>query len=101
MRFAISLVVRKNGPKTEADYPFQFVPSHEAVGVNVACDDILQNFCNKGDVTMNGDKPWRGPREKARQFMQMLVEAYSKPRDVVVYCTTSTGDVGFQCLFGF
>jgi len=42
---------------------------------------------------MNGDIPWRGPCEKARQFMQMLVEACSEPGDVVVDCTAATGDV--------
>ena len=75
-----------------AEFPFQFVPSHEAVGVNVANDDILQNFCNKDDVSMNGVIPWRGPREKARQFMQMLIEACSQPGDVVVDCTAGTGN---------
>ena len=58
MRFSISLLVRESGPKTDIDFPFQHVPSHEEVGVNIARDDILQNFCNRDDVTMNGDIPW-------------------------------------------
>ncbi len=101
MRFAISLVVKDCGPKTQEEFPFQFVPSHDAVGVNVGRDDILQNFCNKEDVTMNGTKPWRGPREKARQFMQMLIEACSEPGDIVVDCTASTGSSCFLCLTNF
>ena len=40
---------------------------------------------------MNGDTPWRGPREKARAFMQMVVEALSALGDVIMDCTTSTG----------
>ena len=87
MRFSISLVVREKAP------PFQFrtVPSHDAVGINVGKDDILQNFCGRDDVTMNRGTPWRGPREKARAFMQMLVEALSAPGDVIMDCTAATG----------
>ena len=91
MRFAISLLVKASGPKTSNDFPFRFVQSHEAVGVDVARDNILQNFLNKEDVTMNGNVPWRGPREKAREFMQMLVEACSSPGDVVVDYMAATG----------
>ncbi len=91
MRFSISLLVRDSGPKMDSEFPFQVVPSHREVGVDVARDDTLQNFCNKEDVTMNGDIPWRGPREKARQFMQMLVEALTEPGDVVVDCMAATG----------
>lgn len=91
MRFAISLIVKALGPKTDLEFPFQHVPSHAAVGVTVDQDDILQNFCNKEDVTMNGDIPWRGPQEKARQFMQMLVESLSQAGDVVVDYTAATG----------
>ena len=65
MCFAISLLVKASKPKTANDFPFQFVQSHEAVEVDVARDNILQNFLNKEDVTMNGNIPWRGLREKA------------------------------------
>ena len=91
MRFAISLLVKASRPKTTNDFPFQLVQSHEAVGVIVGCDDILQNFLNKEDITMNGNVPWRGPREKAEEFMQMLVEACSSPGDVIVDYTVATG----------
>lgn len=91
MRFGISLYVRPSGGQDTSKFSFQAVPAHEAVGVNVARDDILQNFCGKDDVTMNGDKPWRGPREKACPFMQMLIEATTQPGDVVMDCTAATG----------
>ena len=84
MRFAISLLVKASGPKTANNFPFQFVQSYEVVGVNVACDNILQNFLNKEEVTMNGNIPWCGLREKAREFLQMLVEACSSPGDIVL-----------------
>ena len=59
--------------------------------MDVARDNILQNFLNKEDVTMNGNVPWRGPHEKALEFMQMLVEACSSLGDIVVDCTAATG----------
>jgi len=58
-------------------------------------DDVLRNYWFEKDVTMNGDVPWRGPREKAPSFMQMLVEALCQPGDVVVDCTASTGNSNF------
>ena len=80
-------MVRERAP------PFQFrtVPSHDAVGINVGKDDILQNFCGRDDVAMNRGTPWKGPREKARAFMQMVVEALSTPGDVIMDCTAGTG----------
>ncbi len=40
---------------------------------------------------INGSKPWRGPREKDSQFIQMLIETSSQPNDVVLDCTAMTG----------
>ena len=88
MRFAISLLVKASRPKTTNDFPFRFGQSHEVVGVDVARDDILQNFLNKEDMTMNGNVPWH---EKAREFMQMLVEACSSPGNIVVDYTAAMG----------
>ena len=86
MRFSISLVVREKAP------PFQFrtVPSHDVVGINVGKDDILQNFCGRDDVAMNGGTSWKGLREKAKAFMQMVVEALFAPGDVIMDCTAGT-----------
>ena len=66
------------------------MPSHDAVGINVGKDDILPNFCGRDDVAMNGGTPWRGPREKARTFMQMAMEALSAPGDVIMDYTAGT-----------
>ena len=87
MRFSIALVVREKAPP----FQFQTVPSHDDVGINVGKDDILQNFCGRDDVAMNGGTPWRGPRKKAKAFMQMVVEALSAPGDVIMDCTAGTG----------
>ena len=72
--------------------PLQFrtVPSHDVVGINVGKDDILQSFCGRDNVAMNGGTPWRGPWKKARAFIKMVVEALSAPEDVIMDYTTST-----------
>ncbi len=43
------------------------------MGVDVAKDDVFQNFCGKSDIAMNDDKPWQDPHEKVHLFMQMLI----------------------------
>jgi len=53
-------------------------------------DDMLQNFCNEVDVTMNGKIPWRGPREKSPELMHMLIQVTTSIGDVVMDCTAST-----------
>ena len=80
-------MVRERAPP----FQFQTVPSHDVVGINVGKDDILQNFCGRDDVAMNGGTSWRGSCEKARAFMQMVVEALSTPRNVIMDCTAGTG----------
>jgi len=99
MVFSIAFVVKENGPKTKSAYPFQFIQEHDTLGVNLAVDNILQNWYNLKDVTMNGAVLWRGPREKSRQFMQMIVpEAFTEPGAVIVDCTAATSEFMFVML---
>ena len=72
-------------------FSFQPVPALLNYGVDVAKDDILMNMVTKDDQLMNGNLPWRGPREKSVLFMQMLIEASTCPGDLVVDCTAATG----------
>jgi len=57
----------------------------------VGKNDMLQKFCNQVDVTMNGTILWRGPREKAKALMHMLIEATTSIDDVVMDCTMFIG----------
>ena len=90
-RFGVYLLVRDLPEVARARFVFQSIPALEALGLDVGCDDMLQNFTTKASQKMNGSKPWRGPREKDSQFMQMLIEASSRPNDVVLDCTAMTG----------
>jgi hypothetical protein len=40
---------------------------------------------------MNGPTPWRGPREKSTLLMQMLIQSFTSPGDVVLDYTAATG----------
>ncbi len=85
------MAVRTVGEWEPSSFAFQPVPALLRHGVDVARDDILQNYMGKDDQLMNKEVPWRGPREKSTLFMQMLIEACSFPGDVVLDCTTATG----------
>lgn len=78
----------------QSKFSFQPIPALELHGVDVARDDILQNYMGKADQLMNGGMPWRGAREKSTLFMQMLIQSSSHPGDVVLDCTTGTGMYG-------
>lgn len=90
MRSGIFLVVRKLDGVPTSKFAFQLIPALDHYGVDVARDDILQNFIGKDDQLMNGGTPWRGPREKSMLFMQMLIQASSLPNDVVLDCIVGT-----------
>ena len=91
MRFGICLAVRNMVGVPSSKFSFQSIPALERHGVDVARDDILQNYMGKDDQLMNGATPWRGAREKSTLFMQMLIQSSSLPGDVVKDCTTGTG----------
>jgi len=97
--FSIAFVVREVGPKQKSEYPFQCVESRKTLGVNLARDNIIQSWCNANEVTMNEDIPWWGPREKSRQFMQMIVEAFTEPGTIVIDCTAATSDFMYLCFY--
>jgi len=91
MRFGICLAVRSLAGVPRSKFEFQPIPALDQHGVDVARDDILINHVSKSDQLMNGNLPWRGLREKSVLFMQMLIEASTLPRDIVLDCTAATG----------
>jgi hypothetical protein len=74
-------------------FQFQPCPKLAELGIDVAVDDVLQNFTKKETLTMDSNfKPWRGAREKDPRFLQMLIEASTFPNDIVVDCTAAIGN---------
>jgi hypothetical protein len=78
--------------KGSSKFTFSTSSSMKDIGVDVASDEWLQNFITWADQAMNGQKPWRGPREMSLGFWQMLIEASTLPSDIVLECTTMTDE---------
>jgi hypothetical protein len=91
MRFGISLSVRSVSGSPASKFSFHHVPQLDPYGVDVARDDILQNLVSREDQLTNGSTPWREPREQSVLLIQMLIEVYSSPWDIILDCTTATG----------
>ena len=92
MRFGIFLVVTSIVGVPQSKFSFQPIPALEPFAVDVARDDILQNYMSKADQLMNGRMPWCRAREKSTLFMQMLIQSSSPPGDVVLDCSARTGN---------
>jgi hypothetical protein len=92
IRFWITLLVRALPSGPPSQFAFNNIPSLEKQGIDVGGDDILQNFTTKELQMMNGTMPWRGPRERDPLLLQMLIEAASQPSDLVLDCTSATGN---------
>jgi hypothetical protein len=85
--FGAYLLVKKGSSK----FTFSSSSSMKDIGLDVASDEWLQKLTTRADQAMNGQKPWRGPREKSPGFWQMLIEASTLPIDIVLDCTAMTG----------
>lgn len=59
--------------------------------LDLQCDDLLHNFTTKDSQLMKGSIPWRGAREKDPKFVQILLEACTRPGDLVMDYNASTG----------
>jgi hypothetical protein len=46
-RFGVYLLVRELPQSAPARFAFRSIPSLEALGLDVGCDDMLQNFTTK------------------------------------------------------
>jgi hypothetical protein len=85
-RFWIILLVRVSPSGPPSQFAFNSIPSLEKQGIDVGRDDILQNFKTKESQMMNGT------RERNPLLLQMLIEVASQPGDLVLDCTSATGN---------
>ncbi len=85
-------MVKDLGVKGKSNFTFRCTLTMEKAGMDIGRDDILMNFTTKGDLEMNGTKPWRGARQKDPRFFQLLIEATTDEGDVVFDVTASTGE---------
>ena len=61
------------------------------VGLKIEGEGLLHNPTTRDTCLMHGAMPWRGAREKHTLLLQLLIECFSRPGDVVLDCNASTG----------
>ena len=97
-RFGITLLVRKLTSIPPSRFAFQQIPDLVSRGIDVQQDGFLDNHVYNADLIMNGDRPWRGARQKSPLLFQMLIESCTLPGDVVLDATAMIGDSLDSCL---
>jgi hypothetical protein len=90
--FCIIVLVRDPISTTTFAFHLCSIPKIENARIDLYEDDLLHNFVTKDYQLMNVTIPWRGSREKDPLLLQMLIEACTEAGDIVVDCTTATGD---------
>jgi hypothetical protein len=75
-----------------SQFVFNSILTLEKQSVDVGGDDILKNFTTKESQMINGTVSWRGPRDCNPLLLQMFIEAMSQPGDLVLDCTSTTGN---------
>jgi hypothetical protein len=65
--------------------------------VDLSADDVIFSpITYESQLRKLGDsKPWRGPKEKSEQLMQLFIAGLSPKDGIVVDLTTSTGNQYF------
>lgn len=61
------------------------------VGLHVEQTDTFFNLTTTDTQLMHGNLPWRGAREKDPLFLQVLIESFTKPADIILDWQASTG----------
>ena len=92
MRFWIRVYVRSG-----STFSFQTKKEDLIHGLlNITESDAIFNLTDVDSQLMNGEVPWRGPREKSIEMMQGILEELSKPGDIVVDWNAGTGN--YSCI---
>ena len=63
------------------------------MGFSIRKDGMLSNFTDETNQLMNGDKPWRGAREKNDNFLGIIFDTIRKEGDIVMDWHASTGSM--------
>ena len=77
--------------------PKEFVisSSDEFEDVDLASDDVLFKIiiADTALKRKDGDKFWRGPKEKAVTLLQLLISGLSPPGEIICDLTAGTGNI--------
>ena len=90
---AIVLVRSFSTPLVRQPKEFVISSSDEIEYVDLARDDVLFNIVTADTALKrnDGDKFWRGPKEKAVSLLQLLISGLSPPGGIICDLTAGTG----------
>jgi hypothetical protein len=90
---AIVLVRSFSTPLGRQPKEFVISSSDEFEDVDLASDDVLFNIVTTDTALKrkDGDKFWRGPKEKAVSLLQLLISGLSPPGGIICDLTAGTG----------
>ena len=90
---AIVLVRSFSTPLVRQPKEFVIYSSDKFEDVDLANDDVLLNIVTAETALKrnDGDKFWRGPKEKAVSLLQLLINGLSPPGGIICDLTAGTG----------
>ena len=94
MKFKAIVLVRSfSAPLVRQPKEFVITSSDEFDDVDLASDDVLFNIVTADTALKrkDGDKFWRGPKEKAVSLLQLLISGLSPPGGIICDLTAGTG----------
>jgi hypothetical protein len=86
----VRLLVRASPSGLPTAFSLQPVMELEALGMDLAEDDVLHNLVTRESQHMRGAIPWRGCKEKD-PLLQTLIESTTLEGDIVLDCPAATG----------
>jgi hypothetical protein len=95
----VRLLVRASPSGLPTAFSLQPVRELEALGMDLAEDDVLHNLVTRESQHMRGITPWRGCKEKDPLLLQTLIESTTLTGDIVLDCTAATGIGPLPMLF--
>jgi hypothetical protein len=91
--------VKASPSGSSSAFSLQPVMELEALGIDLAVDDILYNLVTRESQHMRGVTPWRGCKEKDPLLLQTLIESTTLVGDIVLDCTAATGTLALPNSF--
>jgi hypothetical protein len=85
------LLVRASPSSSSSAFSPQPIMELEALGMDLAKDDVLHNLVTRESQHMRSVTPWRGCKEKDPLLLQTLIESTTLTGDIVLDCTAATG----------
>jgi hypothetical protein len=95
----VRLLVRASPFGSSSAFSLQPVMELEALGMDLAEDDVLHNLVTRESQHMRGVTPWRGCKEKDPLLLQTLIESTTLAGDIVLDCTAATGTLALPNSF--